>query len=443
MNSYLCSLHRLRFTALMVIVVLTCLPYAILVNNVYIILLLTCLTSVTIITKQSGSSFLIITIASCIPHLVGSDDVVQDFIAQHTKWAYRSVYVLLLLILIIKYKSINLTKYKHLLVYSLSLLLLSSLYGSSDLNHWLYKVLTITGFFFVCKSDDIKWRELYTLFSLFILMHCVYIIAEFILGISPYGYFQQFTSAYMSYGFNNANGIAGNSLFTVGMIAAYQTSILINYVKEGYFHKALFVLTCVTMLMCGSRTGIVLTSLSTLFFVFFVMSNIDKQVKVLASLLLLSLFAIIIASEFYNEEMKLIFGRFSEQSEHREAGYGTVLNIISNHPFGVGIGGMESALNKYATSGFLSWFKTIDNFYLTLIANYGLLSILPFLFFFYIPIRTYHLSKYNKNYRIVVLWMIPFAATGMSFNMDSSILLCLLFYGVCGYLCRIIENKYD
>lgn len=441
MKTVIASYKSMRLAYLLVLLTLAFLPWLMVINPIPILLLLTTAVVFMAATRQKGLSFVIVAIAMCLPHMSGVDKLGPGMQMLHYV-IYFNILVAFILTCVILSDSTPLSRTlgKVLVLLSISILVVDLRFDLRDLQQWLYQIILCPMFFWVCYKSKESWDDIYYLFTLIFLFVSVYALMEFFLSKGPYVGIS-FDDDEIEFSlFPRARGILGNALIMCGMAVGYHTFLIINYFRSGKISIFLCVYSLFVMLTTGSRTALYVTGAVWLISLLYLNGHNGKKNKKIFAFLFAGLLLLFVADYFLHDFVELYFDRFSERSEHREAGIKTAMNIFNDNPLGVGRAGRDFALEKYAAPGFIVRLNTLDNMYLTLLVQEGVLCFIPFFFYFYITIHAFSLSKKNRAYRIIVLYFMAYALCGLSFNIEAFLQLSVIFFGIAGHMYRIVQN---
>lgn len=423
-----------------VILTLAALPVSVITNPlpllVFLILYITWLT----VYKKKGVSYILVAMAMCIAYTPGLDDGMSEYFGELFRWVYRAIYLGIIIVALCNLKIYQIKRYKPILGATIIVILFASFYGLEETKTYTFKLLTIPVFFYICYQERLTLDELAKILKILFIGVGGYALLDFLLALGPYMFVYQLSALYEMGDIHRANGILGNSLSLSAIASGYYAFLLIQYYltkKTDYFA---LVFCLLVLLATGSRTSIVITLLLTLFFFVYLVRNISKMVSIAIPMALFFVILFGFVEMYFSEHVDTMFERFENGDEHRMSGFATTWNIFSSNPLGVGTAGMENALVRHAAAGFAAHLKTIDNFYLTTVAKYGVLSVIMILFFLIYPILATILSKHNVKYRTAAFWFIPWLLAGMSFGVDGYLPVTLLYFGTAGHLFRIVEN---
>ncbi|WP_320054878.1 O-antigen ligase family protein [uncultured Acetobacteroides sp.] len=405
--------------------------------------------------KKIGYSFIFIALSFTIPY---SPSLEKDIIADYIWWPINAIRESIFLIFILYYvirKMYAKLITKHLLIILSSLLILSflySIYNNSnflELINWINTAFYFILFYFITYNDQSSLKDFLLLLDILFICTSIYTIIEFIFQISPY---QSLYSQYITFGIEDeigrAKGLLGHPLVLSSLVIIYQVTLYIRLMLFKEFKALLFALTLVIGVFTTSRTTVVIMAFS--FIYYFIAAGIYKNPKkiiVIIFIITITIFAALNSLQYYiNNNLNRIE---TSSSEHRMAGYTSVANFSADHILGVGYTDLTKKIKVegYASKGLIDGFGTLDNFFLTQIAAYGIFSIIVFAFYFYLFFKSYHYRKKNKMlFRSAFMLFLTWCLIGLSFNLESYLCLLLLFSGLYAklnkqYLIEKIEHK--
>lgn len=430
---------------LFVVLTMALLPWAAMNNAIPLLIVLILFIVLLEINMVKGVSFVIMSMALCLPFIVRMDDSTKAFFASHFSWLNRALYVSIFLVLMILKQRVakNKTKpdkiFKSFLFISVLVLLNSTRFGFDGIVSWLFKIICMPIFFWICYQGKEDWKDLFRMFTVFFIGMTIYEFFDFFLKAGPYMPLRSGTYDFLE--LYRAGSLLGNSLTLTGFLLGYHSFLLINYHLKGKLSPWLVMLSIITILMTGSRTAALVLMAEWLLFVVYLSHGSRERTRNISILFIVSIIVYVLIWISFRDYIEAFFERFAEGSEHRESGYYTTLNIFKAHPLGVGTEGTEDAFDSYAAEGWSGGMKTVDNTYLTFLITDGILCFIPFIFYFIIPFNAFFRSKRYRQYRIVIMFFIPYILCGMTFNVNAFIQLNILYFGLAGHLYRIINKE--
>ncbi|GHE39051.1 hypothetical protein GCM10017764_22810 [Sphingobacterium griseoflavum] len=129
-----------------------------------------------------------------------------------------------------------------------------------------------------------------------------------------------------------------------------------------------------------------------------------------------------------------------DNQSHRFAGYETGWNVFSSNFFGLGV---EDLMNKIKVKklnaiGLWTDFGTLDNFFITHLASYGILAIIHFSFFYFYLFKSYKFYGVNSNYFKAHFFLyLIMSLIGLSFDLEFYTIILILWAS-----CSAILLKY-
>ena len=425
-------------------IVFVLLPWAVMVNAVPLLSMLVLALIVMAKKDKKGVSFVIIAIGLCLPFFSRIDDTTKLFFAIHFSWLNRAIYISAIFLFIIY---LNKKKRPIDRFFPSSLLKLISVcfvieclrFGFSEAISSLFILLTIPIMYYICYKGHEGWNDVFYMFTLFFICLSVYAILDFFFMIGPYVPLRKGFVFFDE--FFRTGSLLGNSLSFTAFLMAYHTILFIDTYLTGKFHYLLISASILITMLTGSRTAFLVLVAVWVMFIVYLNREIKGHGRIVGIMLIVALLLVGVVSFFWGEYITMYVDRFSEGSDHRASGFQTTINIFMTNPTGLGYVGIGDMLELYAGDGWSAGMKTVDNMFLTFIITSGIFFFIPFLFYFYIPLNALFRSRGNPNYRIVVMFFIPYVLCGMSFNVNSLIQLNILYFGIVGHMYRIIQNK--
>lgn len=441
MNAFISSFNSMKLAYILVIVTFALLPWAIMTNGAPLLGVL--LLFLFIMNKYNikGSIFVVMAIALCLPFVPMMEDTAAVFFADKFKWLNRTIYISILLSFLFiinkkhKASSKSISK-KYLVLISFGMVINSLRFGVSEAISTLFVLLAVPIMFYISYRGRENWNDLYYMFTVFFFCLTIYAVIEFFFKVGPYMPLRIFS--YKDY--FRVGSLLGNSLCLTGFLMAYHVMIFINYYITGKLSTWLILATAFIIMLTGSRTAFIVLVAIWFAFVAYLIRGLRGKGKIIGILLAISLLLAGIALLFFGDYVSSYYNRFSEGSEHRASGLQTTINILSSNPLGVGNSGTDKAFDMHSADGWSAGMRTVDNVYLNFFIKSGFLFIIPFLFYFFIPLNAYYHSFRNKHYRILVMLFIPYALCGLSFDINAFIQLNIVYFGIAGHLYRIINT---
>jgi len=235
-----------------------------------------------------------------------------------------------------------------------------------------------------------------------------------------------------------SKSLLGHPLYLSGVSLFYQVLLLIRYIYYKKFSWIKEFICIICILLSVSRTPIVILLVIVILYIllFRLYKNFSRVfgafVVVLLFILLLGLLGL--------NYVDMIVNRFDVGSiEHRLGAFQTTMNVLEQFPLGTGNSNLLDYIEKYhlGGQGYSETFKTMDNFYLTMLSAYSIFSISIFVFLFYFLYRAFKIRQFDekKGNSIILLYSI-IIFLGFSFNWNGSYALCYFLFGMIGILLK-------
>lgn len=443
MNNIFSATKSIVPAGLFVILILIYLPWVTMNNPVLLLSFIAFIVCLMVAVGAKGSSLIIIAIGMCVPVVIGSDESTKVFFASHFNWLIRTLYFCLLAVffyyVFINRKKCSYQNFPSNALVIISIIVLINALRFGEVNTWAYKLLTVPVAFYIGYRGRETWDELVKVFNIVFIIMMVYAILDLFFQIGPYMPLKETIPVYELA--LRTGGLFVNSLPLTGLLVCYHTILLIDYYRTGHFRSFFVVLSLFSLFLTGSRTSFVVIALVWILFIVYLNAGLKEKGKIVGIMLLVCIALFAVLWYTLQDYVVLFFDRFTEQSEHRLSGFQTTKNILNSNPFGVGYTGLENAFNKYAASGFIVELATLDNMYLTFLATNGLLFIIPFLFYLFIPLNAFSRSFHNRKYREIVMLFVPYILCGMTFNIEAFLQMNILYFTLAGHMYRIIQNE--
>lgn len=432
------------------IIFLLCLIFPLLITRYTLVLSLIVvgIGGMLVIRRKSLGYFLFIALFSCIPSQFGGDANISTFNIVNRYCEYFPILLSLLYIPFVKKSGFL----RNELSLFFLLVILCIFWYIYTLNEGELIILLKYGLFLsiliLFYHSSTRRQEFYLMFDAVALVAGVYMAIEFFLRYNPY---QDFIN-YGSEGIDEfdvakafrPNGILCNPLTTSIVFLMELNFLFVRYLEKKKMNYLMLFLTFVFCLLCVSRTAILGAIIITLTS-FYLRTKTTKKIPwklytsiILGTALVVSVFGI---------ALDYLMLRFSDGGldvgiTSRMSNYTSVFNLLCDHPFGVGSTNLIDIIEKrYAGAGWIPGFKTLDNFFLTYFGEYGLLSIIPFLFFFYWFIYARKRKTNIVSYYQAILLLITFFFVSFSYNWETYNFILASLGGIIGVVIRDLNNK--
>ena len=284
-------------------------------------------------------------------------------------------------------------------------------------------------------------KQVFKILDLVFIFTAIYTILQQLFDISPYKIVYMMSRLIDSeMQAVRAKGLLGNPLILCGVTLFYQITLYIRYYYYKEMNIFMLLLSCVVLLLSGTRTRIIAGTV--LYIVYFIQSKSYKSIKILlyniSALIGISFFLIY----FLGDYIYSVYERFLYASvEQRSEAFPSVMNMFAHNILGVGEGNVYTEVKKYAT-GFLELDFTFDNFFLSQIAAYGILCVISITFYFiYIKLAYQCKHKDINIFKSTCLIFITWSMIGFSFNLEAFVQCTYMVYGIIGFLFANVQRQ--
>ena len=445
MSPFIQSYKSMKMAYWLVVLIFLLLPWAAMSNKALPLLLIIIPIIISMVyRRRKGATFVVMAIGLCIPFVARMDDATGTLFANYFKWLNRALYISIIISYFIylsrkKYQWKKLLPGNALILISICLFVDGLRFGFGEGFNQIYTILTVPIMFYICYRGNEEWNDIFQMFSVFFFALAVYAILDFV-NMGPYEQLQMGTTLSIADLFRTGS-LLENSLCFTAFLMAYHAVLLIDYYLTKSFSPWLVASSILITLFTGSRTAFIVLAAIWIMFILYLNRGLKGQGKIIAIMLFVAVVLVGVVLYFFGDYITMFFERFSEGSDHRESGFQTTMNIFSAHPLGLGYSGIGEVLELYAAEGWSGGMKTVDNIYLTMVITSGVFCMLPFLFYYFIPLNALTRSFRRRDYRIVVMLFIPYMLCGLSFNINSFIQINILYFGIAGHMYRIIQNR--
>lgn len=387
-----------------------------------------------ILTGKVGYSFVIMSLGLCIP-LVSGNSVAIEAWNGNTVHIYNVLRISIIAALLYQLHHKGRIRYRLPLFIGLATVLLATGYDLHGvigaINFFIYMHL----FFVVVRNEWLAFDQGFMLLALIFCILALYAVLEYHFQICPYEaiYRRSIRYGWELINIPRAKGILGHPLIMGGVTVAFQAMLLIRLYVTGKLHTGLELLCLYMGAINVSRTTAVVLIMEVLLFLW--IQSTRGWLRRWVPIAVAGLMLYCVAGRYIDALVINYFSRFGESISHRVASYPTVLRMWLDHPLGVGPQNIFRIVGEYAGSGFLRNFYTLDNFYLTQIASYGVLAFIPIVnYLVYLLMAFLQRNEMRSLFRFMLLLFVPWCAIGFSFDIEVHANLCLLFYGLAGLL---------
>lgn len=300
-------------------------------------------------------------------------------------------------------------------------------------------VIFIHVMFYISFHDKMKFEDIFQGVSLIFIFTAIYAITHYFFDVGPYSALTDRSYAEsLGYVFiKREGGLFCNSLVMSASCGLYHSLILIRLLKINKM-AYLMELLCVTVaFLTISRT--VIFVLVVQFIVYMFLNRTIRLRTTIGMVVVLGIFYFMVSKDSgalqdWDERMEVT-------SEHRESSYSTTLNIFTEHPLGVGKQKVSKYIHEFNSGGIEEDLVTLDNFYLTQIASYGLLSIMSFVFYMLYFFKIPRLLKSRDNKKVFLLVILTWCLLGFSYDVESFVPVSVFCFGLLGLLYSTFKNE--
>ena len=387
---------------------------------------------------KKGYTLVLISIALCIPG--GVDGNISQNISDKVWYLFTIERITIIIIFLYNYFILKKEiPYPNALFLAIMIVLIGYFYSlynnaSSEYINYINSVIYIHLFFIICFWERIKLKNALILIDIIFILTTLYALFEYLHIYCPYDniYAQAIRYDDILKEIPRAKGLLGHPLVLSGITIIYQAVIVIRLFIFKRVNPFLLILCLVSTAITTSRTTVIV--LIIIFLYYYINSKMYSKIKQNVILLLIIFCSFALFSNIISPLLTNIIERFDDGADHRVAAFPSVLRLFLDNPLGVGSTQVTHRIIEYADFNLIRDF-TLDNFFLTQIASYGVLAILFFMyyfFYFYKSIKFRH--SYPIFYKCTLLLFLIFALMGFSFDIEAYMQILLLYYGLTGYL---------
>lgn len=303
------------------------------------------------------------------------------------------------------------------IAYTLIALLYCTNFTGKYIRGIFYIIIFIHCMFYICYHDKIKLEVMFQGFSLVFIFTSFYALMHYFLNTGPYiALIDRSYAESLGYVFiRRAQGLQCSSLVLSAICMLFHSLILARFLKTRKMAVAMELLCIFVSILTVSRTVLAVMAVQFVLLLYFNRKLRIRTVVIFASVI--GLFYYYVLSD--TVAMQDLYNRMENRSVHRESGYSTTWEIFSLHPFGVGKQRVARYMHEYNTGGIEEELVTLDNFYLTQIASYGILSFVSFYFYMFYFFKIPRQLKIRENRQALLLIIITWCLLGLSFDVES------------------------
>lgn len=392
-----------------------------------------------------GYSIVMVALCMTIPKFTGASDV---YIVGH-RWLSVFLGLSIVAVTFMDIAKKKKSPFRGVSLVCIAYILIALLYCTNFTGKYLrgifYIILYIHCIFYICYHDKIKLEAMFQGFSLIFIFISFYALMHYFLNTGPYiALIDRSYAESLGYVFiRRAQGLQCNSLVLSAVCMIYHSLILLRFLKTRKMAVAMELLCVFVSVLTVSRTIFVVMAVQFVLLLYFNQKLRIGSVIILTSII--GLFYIFVLSE--TVAMQDLFHRMETGSDHRESGYSTTWEIFSSHPLGVGKQRVARYMHKYNTGGIEEELVTLDNFYLTQIASYGIFSFVSFYFYMFYFFKIPRRLKHSKNRQALLLIIITWCLLGLSFDVESFEPVTVSCFCMLGILFKIFQledrNHYE
>lgn len=395
--------------------------------------------------KIEGAEFILIAISLCLPSgWVGNTGMTFPEIDRMFIAFNQSLYIIS--IISVSFFGVKSLGRIGIVPIALSLVLIGIFISlnTGNINEFMHIWTALaTGFCFllICLKDKkTSLKDVFVYIDVLFVVTTIYAVLDFFFNISPYH--SVYDTILDIRKIIQAKGLLGNALYLAGIALFYQACLYVRMLltKKIYYVQEFF---CVVLILISlSRTAIIVFIVEYLLYLYIIGAyKKTKLVMINVFVICILVFLIFI---FADSIVADLIVRFTEGSfEHRESAYVTVFSLFFNNPFGVGFYRIMESIRSggYAAQGFSDGFSTVDNFFLTEIASYGLFAFFTVFYYYFFLIRAFVQNKKKKRMlSFLLLIYVPLILQSFSYDWQIALPLCLFLYGFIGHLIRECEK---
>ena len=409
-----------------------------------IVLILSLLIIWMVYTNKNGYSIILIAMSLSIPG--GIDSNISGIISGKIWYIFLAERLLIISIFIYQFRiRKKRIPFKNVLIIGFLLIILGYIYQLSNNENqetirFINALIYMHFLFIICFWDNINLKNVFRLIDVLFVITAIYAILEYSKIYCPYSdlYMEAIRYEVILNEIPRAKGILGHPLVLSSITILYQTILITRLFLFKKINILLLLLCILTAILTTSRTTVILFLF--IFCYYYIFSKACVNLKKNLTIFTTTLIIVGISADFLVPFISNISERFDDGADHRLAAYPSTFKLLSEYPCGVGSTQVLDKISRYSNVNLIKDF-TLDNFFLTQLAAYGMFSIIVFIYYFYYFFMFYKKKHFSQNtFLCATLFFLVYCMMGFSFDIEAYIQITLLYYGFLGYL-NIVLNK--
>lgn len=397
------------------------------------------------------ATLLFITILACIPSQFSEEANISTFTMTNMYCSYMPLLMMFFYCPLIQKRNFLKTNVMFFLLYAMICFIWFLINGDISEITILLKFGLLLAFVIIFYSSKITQEEYFRSFDIITIVYGIYYSLEFFFRYTPYESFFLYGIDYFDLlSAFRPNGLLGNPLISCSLFLLELVFIMFRYIKFGKINKTMLVLTLILCLLTVSRTSIVGAIMIISIGVYFKAFKAKRTLWKFLVCISIGIVIIISLSEIF---LITLINRFSDNDgpdvgiTFRLSGFIAIGNLFLENPFGVGLSHLLKTIEmKYAPANWIYGFKTLDNYFLTQIGQYGILAFIPcccsFYWYIYIRNRKKSFETDNAIYYGIVMILSLIMLISFSFDWEIYNFILATLGSVVGLLIRDFDNNY-
>lgn len=433
--------NTLRWAVIGIVASFLILPWTLFFGRIELVSLCICLYVLWMgITRKAGYSMVILSMALCQPG--GIDSTQVALVSGKMFWLFTACRIdIVMLFLWYWSRSEIKIKSKWVIPCFIVLSFIECCYDACFNTKAIFSLLNFLIYahlgFALCYHDAKTCKGTFYLYSLCYIFILLYAFLEYFYGIGPYMLLYDASESFeeIARGIPRARGLCGHPLVFSGIVIVYNAILYSQRIIEKktptwFFYTMLFLCLFGTIISASRTSAIIFFVLLLLFAK---MSGMLRLKHIFIFVAFLSVFAIL-SVNYFGDLIVNVLERFNDNAYHREAAFPSVLALVTDNPLGVGANNVLDRVGDYATKDLIRDL-TLDNFFLTTIASYGILCWVAFLNYFCYIVKFFKTKRHNRRtFNSAMLIFISWCMIGFSYDIEAYVQLIIMCYSVWGYL---------
>lgn len=393
-----------------------------------------------VVSNKHGYSMILVAICLC-QSSVTNENLDSSYINNLFAYFYYVLLFIPLLIFVILYIKGYKIPFKEPIGLSIVFIIIGLIYGL-HIVQIIYIIVVTHIAFLIGYFDNLDEDSMFRLYSLTILISAIYAGLEYYLGVSPYLMISYNTNEYLYSSFiKRASGLLGNPLILLLIVIFYQAIICYRAIKIGKIPIIPQLLALFLSLIVVSRSAVL--SIIVFFILYLIYSKSKFSLKQITYLSVFVILTGLTITNFMGDTFNDLSYRLANSDKlHRQSSFSVTTNILQDNIFGVGFDNFANSLYRYAAIGTNVNVNTLDNFFLSQLAHYGIIGLFVIYFYLYYFILYIKKKKYYSLNKELFFLLVAFFISAIMFDFEAYHHVSFIIYTLIGgAFARLHKNQ--